>query len=64
VFILGVRSEPEALKRIVGASLEDIGSKLATECREGERRIWANDLLKINASELDRLQQIVCGFLF
>lgn len=64
VFILGVQSEPEALKRAVLGSLEDIGSRLAAECREGKREVWAHDLLKRNASELDRLQQIVCGFLF
>jgi hypothetical protein len=64
VFILGVQSEPEALKRARLGSLEDIGSRLATECREGKREMWAHDLLKINASELDRLQQNVCGFLF
>jgi hypothetical protein len=64
VFILGVHSEPEALKRAGLGSLEDIGSRLATECREGKREIWAHDLLKINTSELDRLQRFVCGFLF
>jgi hypothetical protein len=37
---------------------------LATEWREGKREIWAHDLLKINTSELDRLQRFVCGFLF
>jgi hypothetical protein len=64
VFILGVQSKPEALKRAVPGSLEEIGSRLATECREGKREIWAHDLLRINSSELDRLQQIVRGFLF
>lgn len=64
VFILGVQSDPEALKRAGLGSFEDIGSRLATECREGKREIWAHDLLKMNAGELDRLQQIVCGFLF
>jgi hypothetical protein len=64
VFILGVQSEPEALKRAGLGTLEDIGVKLATECREGKREVWAHDLLNINASELDRLQQSVCGFLF
>jgi hypothetical protein len=64
VFILGVQSEPEALKRAGLGSLEHIGARLAIECREGKREIWAHDLLKINASELDRLQQVVRGFLF
>ena len=64
VFILGVQSEPEAMKRAGLGSLEDIGSRLATVCREGKREIWAHDLLRINVSELDRLQQIVRGFLF
>ena len=64
VFILGVQSEPEALRRAVRHSLEKIGSILATECREGKREIWAHELLKINADALDRLQEIVCSFLF
>ena len=41
VFILGVQSEPEALKRAGLGTLEDIGVKLATECREGKREVWA-----------------------
>lgn len=63
-FILGVQSNPEALKRALQGTFEEIGSKLAIECREGKRDMWSHDLLKINESELDRLQKAVCGFLF
>lgn len=64
VFILGVLGEPEALRRAGLGSLEDIGSRLATECREGRRETWLHDLIRINSSELDRLQLNVCQFLF
>ncbi len=59
-----MQSEPEALKRAGLGSLDDIGLKLAIECREERRELWKHDLLEINASELDRLQHIVRGFLF
>jgi hypothetical protein len=64
VFILGVKSEPEALKRAVPGGFDKIGSRLAIECREGRREIWAHDLLETNANELARLQQSVFEFLF
>src|SRR5437868_5481026 len=34
VFILGTLSEPEALKADLGASYEDIGSRMAQSCRD------------------------------
>jgi hypothetical protein len=64
VFLLGVRSEPEALKQAGLGSFEDIGRKLAKECREGIKDMWAHDLLQQNASEISRLEQTVRGFLF
>jgi hypothetical protein len=64
VFLLGVWSEPEALKRATPGSYEDIGLSLAKECRSGEQIIWKHDLLQQNAVELDRLRDEVCGFLF
>lgn len=46
VFLLGVQSEPEALRQAGLGSFEDIGRRLARECREGIRDIWAHDLLQ------------------
>lgn len=64
VFLLGVRSEPEALKRAGLRPLEDIGTRLATECRDRRREIWMHELLCENADELTRLDRAVSNFLF
>jgi hypothetical protein len=64
VFLLGVQSEPEALKQAGLGSFEDIGRRLANECRSRIRDVWTHDLLQQNASEISRLEQAVCHFLF
>jgi hypothetical protein len=64
VFLLGVQSEPEDLKRAGLGTFEDIGRTLGKECREGTRNVWTHDLLRHNAIELGRLEQCVRGFLF
>lgn len=64
VFLLGVQSEPEDLRRAGLGSFEDIGRTLGKECRDGIRNAWTHDLLRHNAAELARLEQCVRGFLF
>jgi hypothetical protein len=64
VFIIGTKTEPEALKQAGLGSLESIGRRLAKECRDGNREIWSHDLLKQNASEIDRLDKAVGRLLF
>ena len=64
VFVLGVWSEPEDLKRAGLGSLETVGRELARECRGGSRTLWNHRLLQHNATVLDRLTQIVRPFLF
>ncbi len=64
VFLLGVRTEPEALRRAGLGSFEDIGRLLAMECRNGVRNVWEHDLLRQNAGELARLEQTVRVVLF
>lgn len=63
VFILGVWSEPEALRRDLG-SYETIGLAMAEDCREETNTIWGHDLLRHNASELDRLRKHIRPILF
>jgi hypothetical protein len=63
VFLLGVQSEPEALKQAGFGSYETIGRALATECRDGAHDLWRHDLLRQNASELTRLRAAI-HFLF
>ena len=63
VFVLGVWSEPEKLKPTLG-SYETIGSAMAKDCCEGTDTIWRHDLLRHNASEIDRLREHVQPILF
>lgn len=63
VFILGVLSEPEALKQDLG-SYEKIGSGMAKDCREETNETWGHDLLLHNIAELNRLRSRLCPILF
>ena len=64
VFILGVLTEPEDLKRAGLGSYETIGQDLAKGCREETDGIWGHDLLRHNAGEVDRLRERVRPILF
>lgn len=64
VFILGVWSEPEQLRRKSGKSFEGIGSLLAQGCPNNRDELWEDDLLKHNDSEVERLVLSVASFLF
>lgn len=64
VFLLGVWSEPEALRRANLGSYEAIGRKLAHDCREATDTTWMHELLRHNVAELDRLRERVCPILF
>jgi hypothetical protein len=64
VFLLGVRSEPEALKQAGLGRLEDIGRLLAKDCRDGTKNTWGHTLLQHNTPELSRLEQTVRSILF
>lgn len=64
VFILGAQGEPEDLQRAGLGSPETIGKGLAKDCREETDEIWGHDLLRRNASELDRLREQVRPILF
>lgn len=64
VFILGVWSQPEALRRARLGSYEAIGSKMAEDCRNGTLAIWGHELLRHNAEEIDRLREGVRPILF
>lgn len=64
VFILGVLSQPEALRTAIPDSYEAIGLRMAKDCREQTYTIWGHDLLRHNATELDRLAKCVRPILF
>jgi len=64
VFILGAWTEPEALKRAGLGSYETIGKATAKDCREETDTTWGHDLLRHNASEINRMRQHVRPILF
>lgn len=63
VFVLGALTEPEALRARLG-SYEEIGEKLARDCRENTNETWGDALLEHNADELARLREFVLPILF
>ena len=63
VFVLGAWTRPEDLKPHFG-SYDDIGKKLAKECREETDMAWEHNLLQHNKGELDRLREHVRPILF
>jgi hypothetical protein len=64
VFILGVASEPENLKRDTQKTFEQIGKALAQDCVNNTNELWGHDLLKHNKTELERMIADVKPFLF
>ncbi len=60
VFILGAQTEPEKLKQAGLGSYEDIGGRMAEDCRNGTQTIWAHELLRHNEGQLNRLREAVC----
>ncbi|MGH9755263.1 MAG: hypothetical protein ACREA2_21000 [Blastocatellia bacterium] len=64
VFVLGARKDPEGLRSAGLGSPETIGKALAKDCREETDKTWGHDLLRHNASELDRLREHVRPILF
>ena len=64
VFVVGVWSEPEALRVATGCSLEKLGSKLAIECCDGSRVVWNHELLRHNTHEVARMTARLRPILF
>lgn len=64
VFVLGVLSEPENLKRDIKKTFEEIGEALAKDCSDNTSKLWGHNLLKHNKPELDRMATCIKPFLF
>ncbi len=66
VFVLGVQSEPENLKKNIANinTFEELGKNIAQECVNETDKIWEHELLKHNRNELDRMISSVKPFLF
>jgi hypothetical protein len=57
VFVIGIASESEDLRRAFKVSFEDMGKVLAADCLNETLHAWGHDLLKDNAIELQRLRE-------
>lgn len=64
VFILGVQSDPESLRREVKMGFENIGETLAKDCSDNTNALWGHNLLQHNQTELDRMLFSVRPYLF
>ncbi len=64
VFVLGVLSEPENLRKDIRENFENIGEALAQDCSDDTNKLWGHNLLKHNQAELDRMIVSVKPFLF
>ena len=64
VYVIGVWSEPEDLRRSFNMSREAIGRALAQDCREGTSEIWDHELFKHNADERQRMMSALKPILF
>lgn len=64
VFILGVLSEPEKLKKALNKDYEEIGEKLSEDCANNTSELWGHELLKHNKQELEKMVKCVKLFLF
>jgi hypothetical protein len=64
VFVVGVKSEPENLKREIHKTFEGIGEALSNDCFENTNETWNHDLLIHNKDEVSRMILSVRPFLF
>lgn len=64
VFVLGVLSEPEKLKKNTSGGYEAIGKLLADDCHNDTNETWNHPFLRHNAAELERMKAKMKPFLF
>lgn len=64
VFVIGVLSNPEDLKRSLSKNFEQIGSQIAEGCKDSSIDFWQHDLLVHNIEEIRRLSGAVRDIFF
>ena len=64
VFVIGARTVPEDLRRASLGTFEEIGRKLAEDCRSRSNTTWSHPLLANNAEEVGRLTTMFGLILF
>ena len=64
VFLLGTLDDPQAFKRSIKLTFEDIGNRLADECFQQEFILWKHDHLAHIRDEIDRAAATLHPVLF
>jgi hypothetical protein len=64
VVVIGAKTDPEELRRSLRLSFEEIGLRLAEECRDGVVELWGHELLINNAAEIDRAGSAIRAVMF
>lgn len=64
IFVLGVLTEPEKLRRDTRRGFDEIGEALAQECSNNNYELWEHPLLQHNEEERQRLRTTIHSFLF
>jgi len=64
VFVVGVKQNPEELKKELGEKFEQIGSLLADDCFAGTETTWGHEHLRHNDPDRLRLINVVRPILF
>ena len=64
VFVIGVLSNPEELKRSININFERIGTQIAKGCKESNTDFWQHQLLAHNLEVIRRLSRAVRDIFF
>ena len=64
VFLIGALTKPEDIRKSGLGTFEEIGRKLADDCRGNTTVAWNHELLKHNAEELTRMMTTLRPILF
>ncbi|MCX6380529.1 MAG: hypothetical protein NT023_13820, partial [Armatimonadetes bacterium] len=64
VFVLGVWSNPEWTQSELKIKLEDIGKRLAEDCKNRTWEFWKDDSFKHNLEEIARMGDTIRAILF
>ncbi|WP_395144447.1 hypothetical protein [Armatimonas sp.] len=64
VMLIGMKDEPEDMRRSMGKHLEDIGEEIAKACFDKAEGVWGDEHLKHNHSERERIGQTMRDLLF
>lgn len=64
VFVIGASDEIEKLTASLKASRDEIGQRVARECRDRVLDLWEHEMLKHNKAEVERMNDKLHDILF